>query len=200
MTTPGANQWPTNLTACCASPGGLPRFCLACWCPCVSYSELLKEPELKGYCCYGDRISACVSYALLQTLGIFPAAALHAGARSTLRGERNYSGSLGEDFCATACCSTCALVQELNAADLRQQQQQQQAATVGAPMPMRMTSRSMGLRTPGGLRPDLSQAGVEDPQQRSRSRQPTAARAQSGAPLGAPAPASDRRAQRPLVL
>lgn len=150
--------WPTSLTDCCASPGGLPRCCLACWCPCFSYAELLREPELKGYCCHGDRISACVSYALLQALGFFPAAALHAGARSTLRTERKYSGSLAEDFCATACCGSCALVQELNAADNRQQAQMPHAppgsmAMTGnadargtgthgsrAPLPVRMTS------------------------------------------------------------
>ena len=160
MTTISSRQWPTSLLSCCASPGGLPRCCLACWCPCLSYAELLKEQELKGYCCYNDRISACVSYALLQALGFFPAAALHAGARSALRTERNYSGSLSEDFCATACCSTCALVQELNAADLRQQQQQMSAAPIVGlpPRPVRMTTMSGGRPvggavTRGGLKP-----------------------------------------------
>ena len=147
----GITPWPTNLTDCCASPGGLPRCCLALWCPCLSYAELVREPELKSYCCAGDRVSACVSYALLQLLGFFPAAALHAGARSTLRNDRRYSGSLAEDFCATACCSTCALVQELNAADNRQAAA---AATVlGPPAPVQMVSvMHMSQRGAGGQR------------------------------------------------
>lgn len=223
MTTPGLRQWPTNLTSCCAAPGGLPRCCLACWCPCLSYAELLKEQELKGYCCYGDRISACVSYALLQVLGFFPAAALHAGARSALRTERNYSGSLSEDFCATACCSTCALVQELNAADMRQQQQLPQATTtVGLPpRPVRMTAMS-GSRSAGGAVPRTSwgpaapaprgaaasrapvggEGGGSFEQDRGAgwSRQPVAVRGQAGAPLGAPVPALEGLGARDLVL
>lgn len=170
--------WPTSLTDCCASPGGLPRCCLACWCPCFSYAELLKEPELKGYCCYGDRVSACVSYALLQTLGFFPAAALHAGARSTLRTERNYSGSLAEDFCATACCSSCSLVQELNAADSRQNAQASSSGINGSPLtshitnspplPVRMTTLNARSCSTGGSRPE------------SRIRQTAAGRLETG--------------------
>jgi Cys-rich protein (TIGR01571 family) len=186
MNSSDIRPWPTSLTDCCASPGGLPRCCLACWCPCFSYAELLKEPELKGYCCHGDRISACVSYALLQALGFFPAAALHAGARSALRTERQYSGSLAEDFCATACCGSCALVQELNAADSRQQTQMTQVppgamtmtgnadgrstGTHGprAPLPVRMTSLGHARAcSVGGGRPE------------SRVRQTAAGRAES---------------------
>lgn len=229
MNATSSRQWPTNLTACCAAPGGLPRCCLACWCPCLSYAELLKEQELKGYCCYGDRISACVSYALLQVLGFFPAAALHAGARSALRTERNYSGSLSEDFCATACCSTCALVQELNAADLRQQQQQIAATTtIGlAPRPVRMTAMSSGrpagsavsrpshgaasapwgppASTPRGSGAQSSSGdgggGFEKGRAWGWSRQPVAARAQPGAPLGGAAPTPlEGPSSRELVL
>lgn len=205
MTTLSSRQWPTNLLSCCASPGGLPRCCLACWCPCLSYAELLKEQELKGYCCYNDRISACVSYALLQALGFFPAAALHAGARSALRTERNYSGSLSEDFCATACCSTCALVQELNAADLRQQQQQMSAAPIVGlpPRPVRMTTMSGG-RPVGGAVPRSSHGptsaswGPVPPT--GWSKQAVVARESSGAPLASPTPAVDEMAGRSLVL
>jgi len=221
MTTSVLRQWPTNICACCAAPGGLPRFCLACWCPCLSYAELLKEQELKGYCCYGDRVSACVSYGLLQVLGFFPAAALHAGARSALRTERNYSGSLSEDFCATACCSTCALVQELNAADLRQTQQTPATTTVGLPpRPVRMTamngSRSAGSAVPrsswgpaapasrgaGAVRTPSGEGGGGFEQERREgwSRQPVAARSQAGAPLGAPGPALEGLGARDLVL
>ena len=145
------SPWPTQITDCCASPGGLPRCCLALWCPCFSYAELVREPELKGYCCHGDRVSACVSYALLQILGYFPAAALHAGARSTLRNERKYSGSLAEDFCATACCSTCALVQELNAADSRQNAAT--ATVLGPPAQVQMMSAVVNLNHRGGAGP-----------------------------------------------
>jgi Cys-rich protein (TIGR01571 family) len=215
MTASGSRQWPTSLTNCCASPGGLPRCCLACWCPCLSYAELLKEPELKGYCCHGDRVSACVSYALLQSLGFFPAAALHAGARSALRTERNYSGSFSEDFCATACCSTCSLVQELNAADLRQQQQMLPAASLGLPpRPVRMTSMSSGRPTGSAVTrpshgatsaawgPTAPTGGVGFEQGRAGgwSRQPVAARASPGAPLGAPGPALEGLAGRELAL
>jgi Cys-rich protein (TIGR01571 family) len=180
--------WPTSLTECCASPGGLPRCCLAFWCPCFSYAELIKEPELKGYCCFGDKVSACVSYALLQALGYFPAAALHAGARSTLRTERNYSGSLAEDFCATTCCSTCALVQELNAADSRQATPSTLGgAVIGAPQPMRMSSL-VGSRIAGSA-----------PRPRAGTQARGGAAAPSLASLGAPPPVASIGTDRLLL-
>jgi hypothetical protein len=113
-------------------------------------------------------------------------------------------------------------VQELNAADMRQQQQTSATTTVGLPpRPVRMTAMSGG-RPAGGAAPRASwgpaaptsrgsgairapgagEGGGGFDQERGGgwSRQPVAARGQAGAPLGAPVPALEGLVGRDLVL
>jgi hypothetical protein len=105
----------------------------------------------------------------------------------------------------------------LNAADMRQQQLMPTAsATVGLPpRPVRMTAMSGG-RPPGSAVPRASHgtasasrgstapgdggAGFEQGRVGGWIRQPNAARAQPGAPLGAPVPTLEGLAARDLVL
>ena len=129
---------PPGLCDCCAQPGGCQLCCQSCWCPCVTFGQIMQGmPENKdknnaclqygsAYFVLGYVLPACVS-------GACGAAALAAGANSASSllscGAQIWAGHVNgqvlgpqnsTEFCAIAkgvFCLPCALCQAKNYQD-----------------------------------------------------------------------------------
>ncbi|GAB4838953.1 Protein CADMIUM RESISTANCE 2 [Ancistrocladus abbreviatus] len=100
----GGGQWSTGLCDCCSD---VPRCCLTCWCPCITFGQIAEIVD-KGTSSCG--VSGAL-YALL--LGLTGCQWIYSCTyRSKLKQQYGIPTNTCKDCCTHYWCEPCALCQE----------------------------------------------------------------------------------------
>ncbi|KIM38033.1 hypothetical protein M413DRAFT_448072 [Hebeloma cylindrosporum] len=107
-------EWSNGLCGCCDDAG---TCIVACFCPCIVYSQVkhryehlnskgYPDPEHGGGCCNSD----CMIHGLIAWCGF--GWILQMAQRTSIRGRYNIKGGGCSDCCSAYCCTPCELTQE----------------------------------------------------------------------------------------
>ncbi|KAH6908820.1 PLAC8 family-domain-containing protein [Coprinopsis sp. MPI-PUGE-AT-0042] len=119
---PDGREWSNGLCSCCDTPG---TFCLACWCPCISFGRIrgrykhlntkgTADPDNGGTCgsdCWIHCLTGCLGVSCLMQMWN----------RGDMRQRYNIKGSGCGDFCTACWCVPCELTQESRELELEEQ-------------------------------------------------------------------------------
>eukprot|EP00898_Chlorokybus_atmophyticus_P005664 jgi/Chlat1/6099/Chrsp40S05675 len=118
------NQWQSELTDCCANPGGFGLCCYACWCTSCLYGQNVELQGKPDAICGGSCFGACLLHFVLG--GMFSTAGAIFGipvcppfswivqmvTRNQIRTRYSLPQTPCHDCLVSCFCACCALAQE----------------------------------------------------------------------------------------